>query len=75
MDADLYGMESDLDDYSDRSGATIGLQPVLDYPADAEWQDEPADLFSCIEGIALALFLSLPLWVVIIGGVMFLFKT
>ena len=75
MDADLYGMESDLDDYGEWSGATIGLQPVLDYPANAKWQDGPDERFGCIKGIALALCLSLPLWVVIIGGGMFLFRT
>lgn len=75
MDADLCFPETELAGSDEWSSAIIGSQSVLDYPADTSWQDGPDERFGCMKGIVLALFLSLPLWGVIIGGGMFLFKT
>jgi hypothetical protein len=75
MDLDLYRTEGDLDDYGEWPDAIIGSQPVLDCPADTKWQDGPDERFGCIKGVVMALFLSLPLWAVIVGGGKFLFRT
>lgn len=75
MDADLCYPEPELAFCDEWPGERLGLQPVLDDPADTSWQDGPDERFGCMKGIVLALFLSLPLWGVIIGGSMFLFKT
>lgn len=75
MDADLCFPEPALASYDEWPGEGLGLQSVLDDPAGTRWQDGPDERLGCIKGIVLALFLSLPLWGVIIGGGMFLFKT
>lgn len=74
MDADLCFPETELAGSDEWSSAIIGLQSVLDYPADTKWQDGPDEHFGCIRGIVFGLGLSLPLWGVIIGGGMLLFK-
>lgn len=74
MGADLDCPECERGSSDNWSGPGTGLKADLECGACAEWEDKSDAPLRSMKGIIAGVCLSVPLWVVIIGGIQILFR-